>query len=85
MPIATPSIIRAIRVVLAAHNPLEEGDGGVYALCEKLAASEHDDLMEKILAAPEVPTRPNTTSPRILDAARHALARAGYEPGLLDE
>lgn len=85
MPIATPSIIRTIRVVLAAHNPLEEGDGGVYALCEKLAASEHDDLMEKILAAPEVPTRPNTTSPRILDAARHALARAGYEPGLLDE
>ena len=45
MPIPTPSIIRAIRTVLAAHNPIEEGDGGVYDICEKLAASEHDELL----------------------------------------
>jgi Hemerythrin HHE cation binding domain len=84
MPIPTPSIIRAIRTVLAAHNPLEEGDGGVYYICEKLAASEHDELLAKIREAPEVPTHPNATSPRILDAARHALARAGYDPALLE-
>jgi len=84
MPIPTPTIVEAIRTVLAAHNPIEEGEDGVYEICEKLAAAEHDDLMAKILGAPEVPTHPNATSPRILDAARHALARAGYNPALLD-
>jgi len=84
MPIPTPSIVRAIRTVLAAHNPVEEGPDGVYAICEKLAGLEHEELMAKILAAPEVPTNANATSPRILDAARHALSRAGYDPALLD-
>jgi len=85
MPIPTPPIIRAIRAVLAAHNPIEEGAGGVYDRCEKLAASEHDTLLDKIRAAPEVPTNPNATTPRILDAARNALRRAGYDPALLDD
>lgn len=85
MPIPTPSIIRAIRTVLIAHNPIEEGDGGVYDICEKLAASEHDELLGKIHDAPEVPTHPNATSPRIIDAAKHALTRAGYDPALLDD
>jgi len=84
MPIPTPSIIRALRTVLAAHNPIEEGNGGVYDICETLAAAEHDDLFGKIREAPEVPTHPNATTPRILDAARHALIRAGYDPTLLD-
>ncbi len=30
MPIPTPAILRAISTVLAAHNPVEEGPGGVY-------------------------------------------------------
>jgi hypothetical protein len=85
MPIPTPSIIRAIRKVLAAHNPIEEGAGGVYDICEKLAASEHDELLGKIRAAPEVPTNPNATAPRIIDAARRALVRAGYDAALLDD
>lgn len=84
MPIPTPAIIHAIRTVLVLHNPVEEGDNGVYQICEQLAASEHEDLMSKVLAAPEVPTRPNATSSRILDAARHALTRAGYDPALVD-
>jgi hypothetical protein len=85
MPIPTPPIIGALCTVLAAHNPIEEGDGGVYDICEKLAATEHDEWMAQILAAPETPTRPNATSPRILEAARHALSRAGYDPALLEE
>lgn len=85
MPVPTPAIIRAIRTVLAAHNPIEEGAGGVYDICEKLAASEHDDLLGKIRDAPEVPTRPNATTPRIVEAAKRALDRAGYDPALLDD
>jgi len=85
MPNPTPSIIRAIRTVLSAHNPLEEDAGGVYDICEKLAGSEHDDLLGKIRHAPDVPTNPNATTPRIIEAARHALVRAGYDPALLDD
>jgi hypothetical protein len=85
MPVPTPTIIRAIRHVLAAHNPIEEGDGGVYDTCEKLAAAEHQELLANVAAAPEVPTRPNATSPRIIEAAKHALIRAGYDAAMLDE
>ncbi|HVN30232.1 MAG TPA: hemerythrin domain-containing protein [Candidatus Binataceae bacterium] len=84
MPLPTPAIIHALRTVLSAHNPIEEGDAGVYDVCDKLTISEHDELMAKVHAAPEVPTNQNATSPRILDAARHALARAGYDPALID-
>jgi len=84
MPIPTPSIVGALKTVLTAHNPIEEGDDGVYATCEQLAASEHHELIAKILAAPEVPTNPNTTTPRILEAARNALRRAGYDPAMLE-
>jgi hypothetical protein len=85
MPIPTLSIIRAIRAVLSAHNPIEEGTDGVYDICEKLAASEHNELFGKIRNAPEVPTNPNMTTARIFDAARRALVRAGYDPALIDD
>ncbi len=85
MPIPTPAIVRALKTVLAAHNPIEEGADGVYEQCQKLAASELEELARKILAAPEVPTTPNATTPRIIEAARRALIRAGYDPALLDD
>jgi hypothetical protein len=85
MPAPTPAIIRALRAVIAAHNPIEEGPGGVYDICEQLAQGEAGDLLKRIREAPEVPTNPNLTNPRILEATRRALARAGYDPALLDE
>ncbi len=85
MPLPVPSVIRAIKAILAAHNPVEEGPDGVYDICERLAKDEADNLLASIRNAPEVPTRPNLTSPRILDAARRAMARAGYDPSLLDD
>src|SRR5919108_358828 len=36
----TPAIVAAMRTVLAAHNALEEGPGGVYERCEQLAGTE---------------------------------------------
>lgn len=85
MPAPTPAIVRALRAVIAAHNPIEEGADGVYDVCEKLAQSEAAELLQKIREAPEVPTNPNLTNPRILEATRRALSRAGYDPALLDE
>lgn len=84
MPNPTPAIVRAIRTIIAAHNPIEEGEGGVYDICETLAADEAEDLLRRIRQAPEVPTNRNMTTDKVMEAARRAIARAGYDPSLLD-
>lgn len=76
--------LRAIRAVLAAHNPLEEMVGGVYEQCESLAAEELDELMAQIRAAPAVRVSSWIDSPKVFQAAQRALARAGYDPKLLE-
>jgi Hemerythrin HHE cation binding domain len=83
LPPAAPTY-RAIRALLRAHNPLEEGPGGAYDQCDRLAGSEVDELLARCAAAPPVPTSPWVDSPKVVAAARRSLARAGYEPALLD-
>ena len=79
VPTPTPAIIAAIRTVLAAHNALEEGPGGVYERCEQLAGAEADTLLAQLLAAPEVPVAPYSDGPQVMSVVRRALARAGYD------
>jgi Hemerythrin HHE cation binding domain len=79
VPTPTPAIIRTIRTVLAAHNALEEGPGGVYERCEQLAGTEADALLARLQAAPEVPVAPYADGPQVMRVVRRALARAGYE------
>ena len=50
----TNSIIAAIRVILAGHNPLEEGPGGVYEQCQLLMGSNADEILARLRSAPEV-------------------------------
>src|SRR5262245_15607748 len=40
VPSPSAAIIAAIRAVLEAHNPIEEGPGGLYEQCEELAGVE---------------------------------------------
>ena len=77
--------LRAIRAVLDAHNPLEEAEGGVYEQCERLGASEINELLARIAATPRVPVSSLLDSPKVFGAARRALARAGHDPALLDQ
>jgi hypothetical protein len=44
-----------LRQVLASHNPLEEGEAGLYATCDALAGDESATLVERLRAVPEVP------------------------------
>jgi hypothetical protein len=81
VPTPTPAIIAALRAILAAHNTTEEGPGGVYEVCEQLAGPEAEALLARLRAAPEVPVAPYSDGPRVLAAARRALARAGYSLG----
>jgi hypothetical protein len=79
VPTPTPAIIATLRTILAAHNAIEEGPEGVYETCEYLAGAEADTLLAQLRAAPEVPVAQHTDGPRVIDAIRHALARAGYD------
>ena len=79
VPSPTPAIIAAIRAVLTAHNAVEEESGGVYEVCEQLAGAAADELLTRLRAAPEVPVHPHVDGARILDAARRALMRAGFD------
>jgi hypothetical protein len=79
VPTPTPEIVDALRSILAGHNEIEEGPGGMYETCERLAGAEVDDLYARLLAAPEVPAAAHVDGPNILAATRRALLRAGYE------
>jgi hypothetical protein len=79
VPTPTPAIVAAIGTVLVAHNALEEGPGGVYERCERLAGTGADALLAQLRAAPEVPAAPYADGPQVMTVVRRALARAGYE------
>jgi hypothetical protein len=79
VPTPTPAIVAALRTILAAHNALEEGPGGVYERCEQLAGTEADALLAQLRAAPAVPVAPYADGPQVMSVVRRALARAGYE------
>jgi hypothetical protein len=78
VPTPTPAIIVAICTILAAHNALEEGPGGVYERCEELAGAEADALLAQLQAAPTVSVAPYADGPQVMSVVRRALARAGY-------
>lgn len=78
MPTPTAAIIATIRAILAAHNVLEEGPGGLYQVCDELAGQEAEVLLVRLRAAPEVTVMPHSDSPAVMHAVRRALARAGY-------
>ena len=79
MPTPTLDLIAVLRSILNKHNEVEEGLDGLYAICDKLAGAETDDLMAKLRAAPTVAVLPHSDTPAVLGAVRRALERAKYE------
>jgi len=78
MPTPTAAILATIRRLLADHNQLEEGAGGVYELCDRLAGSEAPLLVTAMGAVPPVAVMPHSDSPAVMTTLRHVLERAGY-------
>ena len=78
VPTPTPAIIAALRTILAAHNALEEGPGGVYERCEDLAGTEADARLAQLQAAPDVLVAPYADGPQVMRVVHRTLARAGY-------
>jgi hypothetical protein len=78
VPLPTRGIAAAIRAILGDHNPLEEGPGGVYEVCEELAGSETDLLLIQLQTTAEIKVAPHNDGALVMKAAHRALTRAGY-------
>jgi len=74
----TPDVIKVIRYVMVKHDILEEEEGGMYDVCEKLTESETQNLLEQLENTTEVPVHPHNKADYALKAAKNALDRAGY-------
>jgi hypothetical protein len=79
MPTPTAAIISTLRKILDEHNILEEGPGGLYDTCDKLAGVETEELTAKLRAAPVVAVLPHSDTPAVLGAVQRALERAGHQ------
>ena len=78
VPPPSEAIVAEIRAILIAHDAIEESPGGPYDVCDQLAGTEVDVLLEKVRSAPAVPVVPHRNEPFVIDATRRALKRAGY-------
>jgi len=80
VPTPTAAILSTLTSLLAVHNPLEEGPGGVYAVCEELAGAEVPELLARLLAAPAVPAAAHYDGERAFAAIDRLLRAAGRAP-----
>lgn len=74
VPTPDAALVDEIRSILDAHDPLEEGEDGLYAECERLAGDELPALVERARQAPEVPLNRHNDGPNTYRRAADALA-----------
>jgi Hemerythrin HHE cation binding domain len=74
VPTPTPALVAELRGLLARHNALEEGAGGLYDDCERALGAEAGALLERIRAAPAVPTARHFDGPGTWRTAAEAIA-----------
>ncbi len=74
VPPPTHALVATIRALLAEHNPLEEGDGGMYAACEALIGSDAERVLAAMAAVPPVRASEHLDEPRIHDHIARMLA-----------
>lgn len=53
--------------------------GGLYDICKTLKHGQTHELSDELIATKEVPVHPLNTGTNGNEAAKRALARAGYE------
>ena len=77
-PPPSAQIIKALRAILEKHNKLEEAQGGLYDLCERLIDEEADKVMKMVESVQDVPVLQYRVDSTVMGALRRALERAGY-------
>ncbi|HYM89916.1 MAG TPA: hemerythrin domain-containing protein [Nitrospiraceae bacterium] len=78
IPTPTAAVIATIRGILKEHNILEEGPGGLYEICDKLAGSDASQLLAILQTAPELAVLPHSDTPTVMNTLHRVLERAGY-------
>jgi hypothetical protein len=67
VPSPTPRLLARLRELLALHDPLEEGEGGAYAECDRVLAGRADAIVARLQAMPPVPMAKHFDDPRAFD------------------
>ena len=78
VPTPSHAILKKIREILEDHNLIEEGPGGVYENCERLAGNEINLLVVEMHKLHDLKLAAHVDSPQAMESMRHALERAGY-------
>jgi len=73
VPTPTPEIAVELRKILAPHNVLEEGEGGLYEQCDALLSAEAGAIVERMRAYPPVKVARYQDGPRVCRTAEEAL------------
>ena len=73
VPTPTPEIAGELRKILGPHNEVEEGEGGVYELCDTLLSAGAPALLERMRAYPPVKVARYQDGPRVCRTAEEAL------------
>lgn len=79
VPPPAPNIVKVLKQILANHNRLEENQGGLYDLCERLSGQKLDEVMRMVESVTDVPVLPHKMGSGILQVTRRALEKAGYK------
>lgn len=67
-------LLRAVREILDEHNPLEEGDDGLYATCEQLIGNDMAAVLARMKALPPLRIAQHVDEPRIYEHIDRMLA-----------
>ncbi len=65
VPTPDQALCDELRATLATHNQLEEGEDGLYAICDALAGDEAASIVARLRAQPEVPLAKHYDGPLI--------------------
>ncbi len=75
----TPEVLQVASHILEQHDILEEKEGGMYEACEKLTQDETQELLEVLRNVTPVPVHPVNGADYVIDAAKRAVVRAGFD------
>ncbi|MEO9142302.1 MAG: hemerythrin domain-containing protein [Polyangiaceae bacterium] len=67
VPTPTVALCHRLRQELDRHNRIEEGDDGLYAMCDALAGDDAEAVVAMLQKAPEVPPAKHYDGPLIQD------------------
>jgi len=76
VPTPDLELLEELRALLARHEPLEEGEGGVYDECERLLGAKVDELAARARAYPVVPLARAFDGQHTVRTAQQALESA---------